>query len=1037
MYKNAAETEGSEEMETKIKTVETGPPPDFAKRHLIFDSLQKIIGKSFARGGQRGGGKNNTRGTYIYTWGAGYHSQLGRKFLRGQKKYATVPRRVEMNCAVRQVDCGGLHTAAVTDMGTVFTWGDARGSQLGYQPQGFSNQTTPFEVEALSNYFITKVACGQIHTVAVTDKGHLLSWGLSKFGQCGHGDRQTVKYPKMVSLQHGLRFQDISCGDRHTAALSAEGEVYTFGCGEHGQLGHGDDRSISGPTKIEALVGHNIISVVCGSIHTCFVTDTGDLYVCGFGEYFYPNEDQNFFYVPVKIPFKERVAQVACGQSHIIALTDKGDVYCWGSGSYGQLGHGVKGNLSVPRLVLTGKSIAQVAAGRYHSIALTSYGVLYSWGCGENGQLGHHDDNNVLFPRVVEPNIGTVVGQIACGEHHTAVLTSTPWNRVDPEVAEWISLDQEEYERKLTYLKKTNHGLFKKDLVQLQEEMKQVKAEREEYRSLQKQREDKEMQDDIRSIWSRDQIQANLDSDKDITKLVEVGDDVELPSTESELKRTQRRKGSRLIVAGERKKQIANLGLSPRGGDNSDTIVTKTLPASGSQTERTRGVGNGMGMGQRAVFLKESAQMVQRMKQIIAETGENSNEAQLKRMLTLTYEYRKEYDALKAITNQKAKSLLENKQAIKALKRNNIASNDRTKFFDTRVKALEMKLNTVTIKITETEENRKNYALNIAHLKEEELERYYQLEALRKQCAEYDAFCKKLNEMKLQSLEEKDRAETELAAFQVEIRQFQNFITDQIGKFENISTVSRQRTEKRELEKDKRTKIKQEKIAGRILKLNGLMDEKNKEATSMSQQLESVNERLRYFEKRFQQIASATGLTNPDAIINKYALKEEIKSELNTEIASKENRAKELDTKLEELRGEKAELSSNYTDSKWKDVHELQNELTSWDAVAAKHKKDADNLEQTLIYFQECLYNLNHDLGVQTTNGADVAMAVVEEGTFSRDLTLNCLASLDERLNFVLVRVSEIEAQEAENGEYEAKVRASEELLRNLPGFNS
>lgn len=42
----------------------------------------------------------------------------------------------------------------------------------------------------------------------------------------------------------------------------------------------------------------------------------------------------------------------------------------------------------------------------------------------------------------------------------------------------------------------------------------------------------------------------------------------------------------------------------------------------------------------------------------------------------------------------------------------------------------------MTIKITETEENRKNYALNIAHLKEEELERFYQLEALRKQCSE-------------------------------------------------------------------------------------------------------------------------------------------------------------------------------------------------------------------------------------------------------------------------------------------------------------
>ena len=56
---------------------------------------------------------------------------------------------------------------------------------------------------------------------------------------------------------------------------------------------------------------------------------------------------------------------------------------------------------------------------------------------------------------------------------------------------------------------------------------------------------------------------------------------------------------------------------------------------------------------------------------------------------------------------------------------------------------------------------------------EEELERYYQLEALRKQCAENDAFCKKMNELKLQSLEEKDRAEQELVAFQVEIMNFQ------------------------------------------------------------------------------------------------------------------------------------------------------------------------------------------------------------------------------------------------------------------------
>jgi hypothetical protein len=53
--------------------------------------------------------------------------------------------------------------------------------------------------------------------------------------------------------------------------------------------------------------------------------------------------------------------------------------------------------------------------------------------------------------------------------------------------------------------------------------------------------------------------------------------------------------------------------------------------------------------------------------------------------------------------------------------------------YEEKMKGLEMQLDTVTIKINETEENRKNYELNIAHLKEEELDRFFQMEALRKQ----------------------------------------------------------------------------------------------------------------------------------------------------------------------------------------------------------------------------------------------------------------------------------------------------------------
>jgi len=51
--------------------------------------------------------------------------------------------------------------------------------------------------------------------------------------------------------------------------------------------------------------------------------------------------------------------------------TDTGDVYTLGNGSMGQLGHGTRANVRLPRLVLKGKEIAQIAAGRYHSMAVT------------------------------------------------------------------------------------------------------------------------------------------------------------------------------------------------------------------------------------------------------------------------------------------------------------------------------------------------------------------------------------------------------------------------------------------------------------------------------------------------------------------------------------------------------------------------------------------------------------------------------------------------------------------------------------------
>ena len=152
-----------------IDIINTGPPPDLLRRQLIYDSLSKIIdNKIYNRNLSRSNEKDD-RGTFVYTCGAGYHGQLGRKSNRGQKKYATLPLIVELIKAVRQVSCGGLHTAVLTDNGHIYTWGDGRMGQLGNLDEGYNSHLTPHRIDSLATRVVVKqIACGQYHTVCVT-----------------------------------------------------------------------------------------------------------------------------------------------------------------------------------------------------------------------------------------------------------------------------------------------------------------------------------------------------------------------------------------------------------------------------------------------------------------------------------------------------------------------------------------------------------------------------------------------------------------------------------------------------------------------------------------------------------------------------------------------------------------------------------------------------------------------------------------------------------------------------------------------------
>ena len=89
----------------------------------------------------------------------------------------------------------------------------------------------------------------------------LLTWGWGKDGQLGHGDRRNEKLPAVVEFLHGRKLIQVACGGWHTSALTVEGEVFTWGSGRCGQLGHGDWASHRLPCVVAGLQGKTIASV--------------------------------------------------------------------------------------------------------------------------------------------------------------------------------------------------------------------------------------------------------------------------------------------------------------------------------------------------------------------------------------------------------------------------------------------------------------------------------------------------------------------------------------------------------------------------------------------------------------------------------------------------------------------------------------------------------------------------------------------------------------------------------------------------------
>lgn len=278
-------------------------------------------------------------------------------------------RRVPLAATALHIGSGRHGTCAILAGGTLQCWGRNQAGQVGDGTLDvIGDDEAPVVVAFAPDVQIVQVVGGEGHTCVRTQLGAVWCWGAGDRGQLGNGDVAPVLAPgdgKVVAL--GLDTTAIAAGYAHTCAIHAFGAVRCWGANSYGQLGRGNGFDQGGtPQTIPDNTGHDVdlgdgevaAQVVCGAEHTCARTSQGDVFCWGRGEQGQlGHEDLENFGDEIgespagrgPVELGEAAVELSVGAYHTCALLVSGAVRCWGRSNLGQLGQGSVANIGDQR----------------------------------------------------------------------------------------------------------------------------------------------------------------------------------------------------------------------------------------------------------------------------------------------------------------------------------------------------------------------------------------------------------------------------------------------------------------------------------------------------------------------------------------------------------------------------------------------------------------------------------------------------------------------------------------------------------------
>ena len=254
-------------------------------------------------------------------------------------------------------------------------------------------------------------------------------------GHSHEGDGDIQEHPVLIENLKTFKIVQIAAGSNHLMALSEDGQLFAWGCGEQGQLGRRVLERLKQyglrPTNVTPRMGRSrviIKRVVCGAYHTLAISEDGNLWTMGlnnYGQLGLGDLDERLTAELVN-PANwngSKVVDGAAGEHHSMVLLSTGQVLTFGRADFGQLGIDTQERaINVPVHVSSLASISLITSGSNHCLVANGQGQVWSWGFGEMHQLGHGPTEDEHLPRLIQTPLQGKIAQLAAGGQHSIIL---------------------------------------------------------------------------------------------------------------------------------------------------------------------------------------------------------------------------------------------------------------------------------------------------------------------------------------------------------------------------------------------------------------------------------------------------------------------------------------------------------------------------------------------------------------------------------------------------------------------------------------